>query len=69
MLNPSFEHILKKGDNRYTLIMLTAKRARQIIDGSPALVETDSIKPVTIAIEEIVEEKVEYQNPTTDDKK
>lgn len=69
MLNPSFDHVLKKGDNRYTLIMLTAKRARQIIDGSPALVESDSINPVTLAIEEIVEEKVDYRNPNIEDGK
>lgn len=25
MLNPSFDHVLKEGDSRYTLVMLTAK--------------------------------------------
>lgn len=63
MLNPSFDHVLKKGDSRYTLVMLTAKRARQIVDGSEPLIETDSLKPVTIAIEEIIGEKVKYKNP------
>ena len=64
MINPSFSHVLEKGDSRYTLVMLTAKRARQIVDGSEALVDTDSTKPVTIAIEEIYEGKVKYKNPT-----
>ncbi|MDR7869885.1 MAG: DNA-directed RNA polymerase subunit omega [Tissierellaceae bacterium] len=64
MLNPSFAHVLKKGDSRYTLVMLTAKRARQIVEGNEPLVETESTKPVTIAIEEIVAEKVTYKNPT-----
>lgn len=64
MLNPSFDHVLKEGDNRYTLVMLTAKRARQIVDGSEPLVETESTKAVTIAIEEIVQGKVKYENPT-----
>ncbi len=64
MLNPSFDHVLKEGgDSRYTLVMLTAKRARQLVDGSEPVIETDSIKPVTIAIEEIVQEKVKYKNP------
>lgn len=63
MLNPSFDHVLDKGDSRYTLVMLTAKRARQIVEGSESLIETDSHKPVTIAIEEIVAEKVKYKNP------
>lgn len=69
MLNPSFKHVLKKGDSRYTLVMLTAKRARQIIEGSEPLVETESNKPVTIAIEEIVSEKVKYENPSIDSTK
>lgn len=66
MLNPQFDNVISKGDNRYTLIMVTAKRARQIIDGSEPRVETDSIKPVTIAIEEIIEGKVKYENPDID---
>ena len=63
MLNPSFDHVLEKGDSRYTLVMLTAKRARQIVEGSKPLIDTQSIKPVTIAIEEIVARKVRYKNP------
>ncbi len=63
MLNPSFDHVLKEGDSRYTLVMVTAKRARQIVEGSKPVIETDSIKPVTIAIEEIVAGKVKYKNP------
>lgn len=64
MLNPSFKEVLKEGDSRYTLVMLTAKRARQIIDGSDPLVETEATKPVTIAIQEIVDGKVKYENPS-----
>ena len=66
MLNPSFEHVLHKGDSRYTLVMLAAKRARQIVDGSEPLLDTDSKKAVTIAIEEIIEGKVKYKNPEED---
>lgn len=65
MLNPSFNHVLREGDSRYTLVMLIAKRARQIVEGSEPLIETDSIKAVTIAIEEIVSEKIDYENPST----
>lgn len=66
MLNPSFDHVLDKGDSRYTLVMLTAKRARSIVEGSKPLIDTKSNKPVTIAIEEIVEGKVKYKNPSID---
>ena len=63
MLNPSFAHVLEKGDSRYTLVMLAAKRARQIVEGSEPLIDTNSKKAVTIAIEEIIDSKVKYQNP------
>ncbi len=66
MLNPSFEGILKEGDSRYTLVMLASKRARQIIEGESPLIETDSKKPVSIAIEEILAGKITYENPSTD---
>lgn len=66
MLNPSFEGILKEGDSRYTLVMLASKRARQIIEGAKPLIETDSKKPVSIAIEEILAKKITYKNPTAD---
>ncbi len=63
MLNPSFAHVLDKGDSRYTLVMLAAKRARQIVEGAEPLIDTDSKKAVTIAIEEIIEGKIKYKNP------
>ncbi len=66
MLNPSFEGVLKEGDSRYTLVILASKRARQIIEGAKPLIETDSKKPVSIAIEEIIAGKITYKNPSLD---
>ncbi|MCK9443514.1 MAG: DNA-directed RNA polymerase subunit omega [Tissierellaceae bacterium] len=65
MLNPSFNELAEKGDSRYTLVMVTAKRARQIIKGSQPLIETTSIKPVSIALEEVLDGKVSYTRPNT----
>lgn len=62
MINPSFAEVIEKGQSRYTLVMLTSKRARQIVGGDKVLVDTDSEKPVTIAIEEIMQDKVTYKN-------
>ncbi|WP_035290732.1 DNA-directed RNA polymerase subunit omega [Clostridium sp. KNHs214] len=53
MINPPIIDLLKKVDNRYSLIIATSRRARQIIDGDKPLLDTDSNKPVTIAINEI----------------
>lgn len=62
MLNPSFEGILKEGDSRYTLVMLASKRARQLIAGAEPMIETDSVKPLSIAIDEILAKKISYKH-------
>lgn len=64
MLNPSFKELAEKGDSRYTLVMLTAKRARKIIDGAEPLLETTSKKAVSIALEEVLEGSITYTRPT-----
>ena len=61
MINPSVVDLLKKVDNRYSLVIVTSKRARQIIDGSEPLVRNTSIKPLTLAINEVNEGLVEYE--------
>lgn len=53
MINPSVVNLLNKVENRYSLVVAASRRARQIIDGSEPLIQTDSIKPVTIAVKEI----------------
>ncbi len=60
MYIPSLNQLAKVGDSRYTLAVLTAKRSRQLIDGAKPLIKTNSTKPVSIALEEIVLEKVKY---------
>ena len=47
--------------DRYSLVILTAKRARQIIDGSNPQVETDSNKPLTIAINEVNNNSIKFE--------
>ena len=61
MLYPSINEIRKKADSRYTLVILAAKRARDIIDGMPKLTEADVEKPVAIAANEIAENLITYR--------
>ena len=61
MIYPAMPHLLEKVDNRYTLVMEIAKRARQITAGSESRVKCTSNKPVTIAVNEISEDKVTYE--------
>lgn len=50
-------------ENRYTLVMVAAKRARQIIDGSEPKFGSKFNKPVTIALDEITNGMIEYVKP------
>lgn len=61
MLYPSINTIRSKADSRYTLVILAAKRARDIIEGMPSLTEEDVTKPVSIAANEIAEDLITYQ--------
>lgn len=62
MINPSIVDLLKKVDNRYYLIVMASKRARQLIEGDKPLVDIDSTKPVTIAVNEINEGMITYES-------
>lgn len=62
MINPPVSDLLKVVDNRYRLVSVTAKRARQIIDHQDLLVEDgNSDKPLTTAIDEVNQGLVTYE--------
>ncbi len=44
--------------SRYSLVVLAAKRTKQIREGAPVLIETESTNTLTIALEEIAAGKV-----------
>ena len=60
MLYPSINDLRKKADSKYTLVSLAAKRARDLIDGMPPLVDIPVDKPVSVATKEIAEDKITY---------
>jgi DNA-directed RNA polymerase subunit omega len=55
----ALDDLVKMSESRYSLVTIVSKRARQIVDGSPPLIETDTTKPLAIAIEEFYERKYE----------
>jgi len=65
MINPSLDSLVKKVDSKYTLVVLAAKRAREIMDGQQPLTESKSNKPVTIALEEVAQGKITYERTKT----
>ena len=61
MVNPSTDALMRQVNSRYGLVVLAAKRARQLLDGEEIKVRQQSTKDVTNALEEIVEGKISYQ--------
>lgn len=70
MLHPSYSDLMKVVNSdvepgetpvvnsRYSIVMATSKRARQIIDGEEPLVEGSVMKPLSLAVEELNQGKI-----------
>ena len=53
MARTTVEDCLEKVDNRFQLVLVAAKRAREIANGADTLVPEDNDKPTVIALREI----------------
>ena len=74
MLHPSYAELIKivnseveEGEDpvvnsRYSIVMATAKRARQIISGDEALVDGKGKKPLSVAVEELNQGEIKILN-------
>ena len=61
MVNPSTDKLMTKVDSRYGLVVLAARRARQLLDGAELkATQARSTKNVTNALEEIAEGEISY---------
>ena len=58
IIKPTVTDLLKIFNNRFELVIVTSKRARQIAAGSPVLTKVDKKSTVTLAANEIAEGKV-----------
>jgi DNA-directed RNA polymerase subunit omega len=55
-----FEEIMDKADSKYRLVILAAKRSKQINRGAPPLIQVRSVKPTYVALEELAAGAVDY---------
>jgi DNA-directed RNA polymerase subunit omega len=63
MARVTVEDCLNSVDNRFELVMLATKRARQIVlQGAEPLVPAENDKPTVIALREIAEGKITQQS-------
>ena len=61
MLYPSINEIRQKVDSKYTLVIMAAKRAKDIVAGYPVLDDRlEGEKPVSVAAYEINEDLITY---------
>lgn len=60
MLHLEITDLLSKVDCRYTLVVETAKRARQIIDGAQPLTKNSDPNPVSQAVNEVLDDRITY---------
>ncbi len=70
MLHPSYTDLMKVVNSevepgeekivnsRYSIVMATSKRARQLIAGEEPLVASEGEKPLSIAVEELNQSKI-----------
>jgi DNA-directed RNA polymerase subunit omega len=76
MIEPKAEDLFAKVDNQYSLVVVAARRARQIVDyytklgagleekpPPPLLDSIHGIKPLAIALNEIDQDKISYERP------
>lgn len=78
LIKPKIDDLLDKVDSKFSLVVLAAKRAREINayysqlgegrgEFVPPLVEVGGLKdkPLALALQEIAEAKVGYEQPET----
>jgi DNA-directed RNA polymerase subunit omega len=60
---PSLEKCLEQISNRYVLVVLAAKRSRQLNRGTQPQVETKRRKWTSVALEECIAGKIQLKKP------
>lgn len=62
MLNkPPLNQMMAHVDSKYTLVTVAAKRARATIDNNSDMLHVDMLNPVSLALEEIADGKIEWR--------
>jgi len=55
MARVTVEDCLENVDNRFNLVLVAAKRARQLVNGKEATLDWENDKPTVVALREIAE--------------
>lgn len=63
MLNPNLNKVLKDKTSRYSLVVAVAKRARDISEDKDMAEKIGTEKPVTYALDEIMNGEIKIVEP------
>jgi DNA-directed RNA polymerase subunit omega len=63
MARITVEDCIEKVDNRFQLVLLSARRTRQLMRGSKVLIESDGNKDIVNSLREIAASKVQVIKP------
>mgnify|MGYP001040326272 CR=1 FL=1 len=58
----AFNQLMEQVDSKYTLVMITAKRARSLIDHNPELMAAGTLNAVTVALNDIASGKLKWNS-------
>ena len=61
MAHVPIEELMKRCSSTYKLVILAARRAKELAEGAPPLIESAPRKVTSIALEEILQGKVLYK--------
>ena len=64
---PAIDELCQKVDCRYTLVVESAKRARELVGGAQPLIDPKDKKPVSIAVDEINRGLLAYRRNLEDE--
>lgn len=67
IVDPCVLDLLKHADSRYTLVVEASKRGRQIVGGAKPLLDSEGMKPLKTAVEEINRGLITYEAPADED--
>jgi DNA-directed RNA polymerase subunit omega len=59
MARVTIEDCLGKVENRFELVLVAAKRARQLSRGAEATIDWENDKPTVVALRELAQNKIE----------
>ena len=63
MLNvPPINKLMENVDSKYTLVIISSKRARAVIENNPEMMASGLVNPVSCALNEIADGKIKWSS-------